>query len=392
MTVRRARSTSTRWAGLASAVLAAAVLLLPLASAAASEDLTPAPEPAVVAALPAELVVLLNGAPYDAEHGSRLDTCTLEIEMSGLAATEQAPVAVAVRISAIPPTVAEGASVLLVDDQQQAVGDTWAGSYPMADLLAVYEVKTNGYRLAIEVAVGGESLGEREVWLGCGADQTGHPNRILFEKVWLDEDGAPITSALDAVLPAGWRDDFAIVATSSRGTATCTYPEGSDELECTYDNPGHGDEPGLVVPNGKHHTYEVVEVGLPDGWAVDPATVGTFVGRETCDRGGGHDGGAHDAASAAETDAEEGGASTCTHEVVNLQQPVTPPAPPEPPAPPAPPAQPPKVLSEAGAQATLPATGAPVTDLAGLGVLLLVLGGLTTGAARVARRSPPSMT
>jgi hypothetical protein len=392
-------------------------------------DEAPGPEPVRVApvaapdaALPAELVVLLNGAPFEGEHGNRIDACTIELALSGLGATPEAPVVVGAEIWAIPPTVAEGSRTLLVDEQVPATADALDLDYPMTDRLAVYDIKTNGYRLAVQVTVAGEPLGERQVWLGCGADQTGHPDRILIDKTWLDEDGAVVTD-LDAVLPAGWRDTFAIGATSSRGSAHCTYPPGSDVLVCEYDNPGHGPKPGLVVPNGKKHTYEVVEVGLPEGWEVDPATVGVFLGRETCDDGqgcgggGGHDdgGGGHDdggcgghtaGLAAAEVSAAEeggGGGTTCTHAVVNLQLPVVPPEPPEPPEPPAPQDPPDPTVTPAPtgtsvlgagvtaggavqARTTLPATGATITPLVAVALGLLALGGAAEGIARLSGR------
>ena len=151
---------------------------------------------------------------------------------------------------------------------------------------------------------------------------TGNPTRILFAVTWETYDGVVHTSMPPEGLDAGWGTSFLLEGTSSKGVATCSYEVGSTTLTCDYDNPGHGSEPGLVVPGNPEATYIVSVSGLPTGWRVDPATVGTFVGRETCPRGGdGHDGGHGEELLPA---AEHEGGHTCTHVVALVQDPPPP--------------------------------------------------------------------
>jgi LPXTG-motif cell wall-anchored protein len=176
-----------------------------------------------------------------------------------------------------------------------------------------------------------------------------------------------------------------------------------------------------------------VEVtGVPAGWTAATTTLGTFVGRERCPRGGGHDGGegghdggegghdggegghdggegGHDGdvgvlAADGGDDGHGGGPRDCVHAVVLVQDPAPPPA--EPPA--EPPVGPPGPVVAAGSLtpaastattagastaatpgastaasgAVLPETGAPSVPLAGVGVALLGLGGLLSGWSR----------
>ena len=350
------------------------------------------------------IVTTVNGVDLEADEGHRLDGCTLEISVSGLAADPAAPVDVTIRIDAIAPTTAEGTTVALVDDGHETITGQLARAYDMTDRLADLDPKTNGYRLSVTVDVAGESQGTKEVWLACGAAQDGRPSRILFAVRWLGPAGQPIVGPLDALMPTGWRSDFEIRATSLRGTAICTVPAGSDELVCRYDNPGHGSGDGLVVPGGKRHTYDVAQSGLPPGWEVDGSTVGTFLGRETCpasgcggDSGGHDDGGSCSDAIAAPTASLTADAAPCRHVVVNrlVAAPVAPPADPVDPVderrplpPPPPPAQ---VLASTGTApptaaarplATLPATGPGAAWLATPAALSVAAGLFLTVAAR----------
>ena len=292
------------------------------------------------------MVVSINGTPIDADVGQKVEGCTVVVEVTGLDPDPQ-QVNLGVTISAVAPTVPEGSTDVLVDeDLVREPSRASSERLQMDDLVDAFAIKTNGYRLAVAVTLDGASMGARELWLACGATQDGEPNRIVFEVQWLDPAGKSLTMPLDSTMPAGWRDAYAVHASSIRGTATCTIPPGAEQLVCEYVNPGHGSEPGLVVPAGKRHTYEVAQVGLAAGWVLDESTVGTFLGRETCPTGGcggggGHDagGGGHDGGSCggqAEavtvvevTDVED--AETCVHTVINQRlAPSTPPVTAEP--------------------------------------------------------------
>lgn len=229
----------------------------------------------------------------------------------------------------------EGTSLTILERAWTASGPTATTDVDLTELVTGLEPRSNGYRLSIAVSVDGTAIGAKQLWLACGAPQDGHPNRILFEVRWLDVDGQPFAPPLDTAMAPGWRDSYAIEAASIRGTARCTIPAGTEQLVCDYDNPDHGSKPGLVVPGGRHHTYDVAQLGLPGRWVVDASTVGTFVGRDTCGTGGcggddcsgghegdtggcdGHeDGGREEAAASMDVAADET-TSVCTHTVVN---------------------------------------------------------------------------
>ena len=76
-------------------------------------------------------------------------------------------------------------------------------------------------------------------------------------------------------------------------SATCTYPAGSDVLECVFDNPGHGSgTDGLVVPARPTATYTVTVKWPPPDWTIDGANAGPYSARDLCPReeGAGHEG------------------------------------------------------------------------------------------------------
>ena len=186
-----------------------------------------------------------------------------------------------------------------------------------------------------------------------------------------------------ALLPSGWQQTFLLEGTSKKGTAECTYAAGSGLLECVYDNPGHGDEPGLVVPGNPKATYDVAVNGVPTGWSADPATLGTFVGRDVCPRGhegeGGEGGGGEgETTAAADPGGGEGeGPWVCTHTVV-LVQAAAPPVVTQPA---------PAVEAEAiTAPAPLAMTGRSVAGFVWTGSALLVLGGALLGWSAYDRR------
>ena len=334
--------------------------------------------PAAPVASAASEVVLINGLPLQTE-GARLAGCAISVDVSGLTGTTETGVPVSLEISAVAPTVPEGTVEVLVTEQATVFEATWHREVDMTSILLDYPAKPNGYRLSVSVSIDSVEAGSITVWLACGAAQEGHPARILFEVAWLDARGdVPVAGPLDQVMPAGWRDDYRLTAASERGTASCSYPPASDVLVCAYDNPGHGTQPGMVVPGGKKHEYTVTQTGLPLGWTVDASTLGTFLGRDTCPPGEGH----HGDEAAAEPDEGEGSGRTCVHQVVNLRL-APPPPPPAPPPEPTPAAV---VAGDSQSPETLPITGTASTSW-----LVLALALLATGVAlqRVSGRRPP---
>ncbi len=308
----------------ATVVVAVLAATMALAAPAMANDTEPGPPPAVE-----PVVVTLAGTPIDDEGGHRVEGCTIAVGVTGLGA--EASVPVEVHVAAVAPTVPEGTSLTILEQFWTASGPTSTTDVDLTELVTELEPRSNGYRLSIAVSVDGTAIGAKQVWLACGAPQDGHPNRIVFEVRWLDVDGQPFEPPLDTAMAPGWRDPFAIEAASIRGTARCTIPAGSEQLVCEYDNPDHGSKPGLVVPGGRHHTYDVAQLGLPGRWAVDASTVGTFVGRETCGTGGcggdggsgghegdtggcdGHEGDGHEEAAASVNVAADETTSACTH-------------------------------------------------------------------------------
>lgn len=269
----------------------------------------------------------VNGTALAGE-GGKLAGCTLSVAVAGLPAEPAEPTTVAVTVKAVSPTAPEGSPIGLVDDSDTTTATTWSHDYVMDALVAPLPVAANGYRLKVTVAVNGTSLGSGTYWLACGASQDGNPTRILFAVEWVTADGTTLTTLPPEGVTAGWGTTFLLTGTSKKGTATCTYAPGSATLSCVYDNPGHGTDPGLVVPGNPKATYTVAVTGVPAGRVADPTTLGTFVGRDVCPRGeGGDHGGGHDGATVA---AE--GDWVCTHTVVIVQQPVTTPTTPTTPA------------------------------------------------------------
>ncbi len=286
-------------------------------------------EPAVVGRA-ADVVVTLNGQPLTDEGNSKLTGCSLTLAAT-VGAAPEAPREVSLQITAIAPTAPEGAPAALVDEVTSVTTSEWTSVHDMTSLLTDFDPKPNGYRLEVEVTIDDVPAGQKEIWLACGAAQDGSPNRILLAVEWLDSNGVLISQPLDEVVPdADWRSGYSLWATSDRGVAACTYPPESDVLTCNYDNPGHGSKPGLLVPGGKKFTYDIVQIGLPSGWVVDANTIGTFVGRETCPKGGGHDDGHDDHAHAAAHEEGHEDGEPCVHTVRNMQVEPSPP-PTEPP-------------------------------------------------------------
>ena len=258
--------------------------------------------------LPAGVVVTVDGRDISAGDpaGSlpKIASCTFAITATGL--TSEPADMVGVRIIAWPPSAPEESKVVLVDVTESSVDGSWSGSFPLDEAVQDLKRVGNGYHMRLEFFINGEKGAMKMYWLGCGEPQTGNPRRMLFDVQWVTADGVVVETALDDVLPDGWRDDFALTASGERGTVDCSYPPGSDDLECVYVNPGHGDEPGLVLPGKPGTGYTVEVAGVPDGWTVDTATIGAFLADDTCPKAGGHDDGhGEDAARMSEEEGEE---------------------------------------------------------------------------------------
>ncbi len=148
-------------------------------------------------------------------------------------------------------------------------------------------------------------------------------------------------------------------------------------LACSYDNPGHGPDPGLVVPGNPRATYDVAVSGQPAGWTVDPATVGTFVGRDTCPRGDHGDGDGDEEGSAAPDGDGDEGEPVCTHTVRLVQEPAPAPLPHGPSV---------EAATAAATGGALAFTGRATTPLAWAGASLVVIGGLFLAWSSKARR------
>ncbi len=381
--------------GAAVVVLGLVAVLSPLLVVGAAADEHEVPDP------PPGVTVDVNGVPMSGEEGGKIEGCSIAIAVAGLPESPDPSTDIDVRITAVPPAVPEGSPLDLVSESFTTDVSSWTQDFPLDDLVAPLTRAGNGYHLRVRVTINGTLAGSNIYWLGCGEPQSGNPHRILLAVQWRTNDGLTHDDAPIAVLPPGWEASFQLEGTSQRGTATCAYTSGSALLECTYDNPGHGDQPGLVVPGNPRATYDVAVNGVPATWTVEAMTVGTFVGRETCPRGGDHeDGGDHqsgDAGDVAAPTAHEGedghDRDGCVHTVVLVQDPAQPP-------PPVPPVEPSEVTPVApaptevqaatatsGAAGQLPATGVESTTLIRLAVVLLATGGALTGWAAFRRRS-----
>jgi LPXTG-motif cell wall-anchored protein len=249
---------------------------------------------------------------------------------------------------------------------------------------------------------------------GGASGGQGNPYRMTFSVVWLDPTGTPI-AVLDAVLPTDWRSVFELSATSQTGkgmptSATCTYPVGSDVLQCTFHNPGHGSgTDGLIVPARPTATYEVSVVWPSVDWKIDGANAGPYSARELCprggdggtDAGGGHEGtdtgGGHEGTDtggghAGGGSGGEGGGVTCEHTVVFRQLAIAPTDDPvvdpvvDPVAEALPPVVTPSATSPAAAPAvatgSLAATGSSITMLLVIAGLLMAAGSALAALSR----------
>jgi hypothetical protein len=325
-------------------------------------------------------VVRVDGQPFPGEgEGAKIPGCGFSLSVEGLPGGDPAS-AIAVAVSAVAPSVPEGQELQLVDETFLVSTTEWSHDVDVTGAVQSLAPKPNGHRLQLTISIDGVEVGSRVYWVACGEPQQGHPTRILFDVEWRRLDGTVVTDPPDD-LPDGWWNLLVLEGQSERGTATCTFDAS---LQCTYDNPGHGDQPGLVVPGNPRATYDVSISGVPSGWTVDPATIGTFVGRETCPRGGDHDEGEHETLRLAAHEDEEEQPRTCTHLVGLVEQPL-------------PDTTPPMtagvattsevavddVLGTASARSDqLPRTGVEAGMLFAFGLALVTLGALLTALAR----------
>jgi hypothetical protein len=311
--------------------------------------------------------------------------CSFDITMAGLNADPAD--SVGVKVIAWPPTVTEETRVTLVDVTDTSADGAWSGVFPLDEAVQQFERKGNGYHMRLELFINGDKAAMKMYWLGCGEPQTGNPRRMLFELDWFDSTGDPYVGDPDAVLPKGWRDALELTASGERGTASCAFPAGQDVLLCTYDNPGHGDQPGLVLPGKPGTTYTVDLAGVPDGWLLDVDTVGTFVADETCPKGaGGH----HEEEATAEEDEHTDGhgeGTVCTHTVTVTRQAVEPPPDDEGGGGANPPAEEGDnpTAGEPSTNGALPLTGASVLPALVLASLLVLMGAALLSVSRAAR-------
>jgi uncharacterized repeat protein (TIGR01451 family) len=94
----------------------------------------------------------------------------------------------------------------------------------------------------------------------AGAGGTPCSNHVFFDKAWID-----FATQQPGAVPQDLPANFSFVATSTLGTATCSY--AGDDLTCVYANqkPPALDNLGLWVPVG-NPTFTVVESNAPAGW------------------------------------------------------------------------------------------------------------------------------
>ena len=250
-----------------------------------------------------------------------------------------------------------------------------------------------------------------------GSGGTGDPYRMTFEVSWQLPDGSTIPVPN---VEFDWREMFDLAAASATGggkptSAHCTYPAGSTDLVCEFQNPGkHASiTDGMVVPRKQDATYTVTVDWPVSGWTIVGATIvganpEEYSARDVCTGGGGghSGGGGHDSGHGETLEAaalEETG-SGCLHTVVMRQPALTPEPPAEPPAqnPPVsevPAAAPPQSQTPAPPEAApappavevlpvtvtpraLPATGNTATTTLMIGTIVLALGGCLFMLAR----------
>jgi len=241
--------------------------------------------------------VLLAGA------SPRVPGCSLRTDVTGIAEGDHS---VGLVVTGTEPS---GTGTLIDDAAATTSGAVTFGPTDVHDVIdgLGLVMQDNGYHLLVTVSVDGATAVSLPIWLACGAAQhQGSAVRMTFAAEW--DSGGAVGSPAPARLPA----DFALVATSSMGTATCTYPAGDAQLTCVYQltETEDGQVPTSLKVSGLG-TYTVVERNLPAGWAPDPTTVGVFAANPTLPGAGG--------AGSMIQAAESGGAAQL-HTVVNVRQ------------------------------------------------------------------------
>jgi len=263
-----------------------------------------------------------------------------------------------------------------------------------------------------------------------GCSGSGNPYRMTFVVSWKlpDDSTIPVLE-----VPADLRAVFDLAAESKTGrgdttSAHCTYPSGSTDLVCEFQNPDpHASiTDGMVVPRkggteGKDG-YTVTVLWPISGWEIFGANAEKYHAGDVCpggggghgggggqSGGGGHDGG-HD--ETVEVAALEETGSVCIHTVVVRKSAVIPappavePPPQDPPAsevpaveqapsqtPPAEATQTPpatEVLPVTVTPRALPATGNTATTTLMIGTIILALGSCLLVLAR--RRNDLELT
>ena len=241
--------------------------------------------------------VLLAGA------SPRVPGCSLLTDVTGIA---QGDHSVDLVVTGTDPS---GTGTVIDDAAVATAGVVTFGPTDVHDVIdgLGLEMQDNGYHLLVTVSVDGAAAVSLPIWLACGAAQhQGSAVKVTFAAEW--DSGGAVGSPTPPRLPP----DFALVATSSMGTATCTYPAGDAQLTCVYQltETEDGKVPTSLKVSGLG-TYTVVERNLPAGWAPDPTTVGVFAANPALPGAGG---------AGSMVQAAESGAATQLHTVVNVRQ------------------------------------------------------------------------
>ena len=253
----------------------------------------------------------MNGVPLVGSE-PRVPGCAVQLTVTGVG---QGTHDVAVVVAAMEPS---GTGNVVDVDAATETGSLSVGPYDLTSVVTEMGLRAagNGYHLRAVITVDSVQAMSKPFWLACGRPQ--HPGsaaRVTFAVSWRHLGGT-VTSTP----PAGMAATYALTATSNHGTATCTYSNGATALTCAYPVPEEGsDAPPSLQVSGMG-SYVVSEVGVPQGWAPDPTTVGVFAANPSlpgAGTGGGDEGMLRAAATAK-------AASTVLHTVVNVEQPVAP--------------------------------------------------------------------
>lgn len=322
------------------------------------------------------------------------------------------PVVIELVVERTPPTDST--------DSTESPDVAESGEPPEADMLrTATEFESTGMEpsptiATLETGSGDEQTDETDDdHDGCsGGDHTGcsgsgNPYRMTFVVSWKlpDDSTIPVLE-----VPAELRTMFDLAAESKTGrgdttSAHCTYPSGSTDLVCEFQNPDpHASiTDGMVVPrkggtDGKDG-YSVTVLWPISGWEIFGANAERYHAGDVCPDGGqggggGHSGGGgHDSGHEETTElaALEDSGTICIHTVVMRRSLVSEEPPPEEPPTEEPPAQSPpvnevpaaavpatpsvEVLPVTVTPKTLPATGNTATTTLMVGTIILALGG-----------------